>query len=1610
MTAHAWPLATAPVTHTWSAHESTGFDLVGQGAGGAGWYRVLRFGEAANGPYWLPASTVTVSGATTALPQAPGVPGDLPPPTATHATVTLSWTAPTTGGTVTGYRLWRQTGEADFTVLGPDLAADVLTHTDTTVRANTAYQYRVQALSPAGAGVRTPAASVTTAATPRMPGRPPALTAAPGADSQMTLNWAAPADPGTQPVTGYRIERAVDADPLVWADALADSGSLDLNWADSGLAADTVYHYRVSAINAVDTGDPSAESEGKTRPQLTLLASASYPLTAQQWPAATAPVTHTWTAHDAVVRLDLVGQGAGGGGWYRALRFGASAGGPYWLPANAVIVSGTTTDLPQVPDVPGDFQTSNLQGQVTLTWTAPPTGGTVTAYRLWRQTGEAAWTVLGSELSAAARTYTDTTVTADSTYQYRLQAQSAAGYGMRTAAVTAAVTAAPVAPAPPAYVAVAQVGATTAQLFWDPVAGATGYEVELRQAFYAADHAAARVRLPGVGTVTLRTGADSTVEVTVLRTGTLVELRGLPASYSYWDLYVRATNAGGASGWAETYVSNDAAALAPRQPTGLRGLRRAAGTADLHWDAVPGATAYRVYFDFPADAQGGAAGWDWLPYRDVAVTVTGATATVSGLPPTPGPWSLRVSALSGGRESVRAAALAVSTAAAPRVPGVPPALTAAPGADSHMALTWTAPVDPGTQPITGYRVERSADVDPRVWTEVRADSGTPATTWADAGLTAATTYHYQVSGHNAVGVGQPSEETSGTTRPQLTLLATASYPLTAHQWPAASAPATHTWRAHDAAVTLDLVAQAAGGSWYRVLRFGHSAAGPYWLPATAVTVTGATTDLPQVPAAPTALTAAPGADSQMTLSWTAPAPVPTGYRIERAADVDPRVWTEVLADSGTPDVTWADSGLAAATVYHYQVTGRNAAGLGTPAGAAPGTTRPQLALQATAPYPLTAHQWSAATAPVTHTWAAHDAAVILDIMAQGAGGGGWYRALRFGESAGGPYWLPAPAVTVTGASTDVPQAPGVPGDLTPPTATHASVTLHWTAPATGGPVTGYRLWRQTGEAQFLVLGADLGADVLTYMDMDVTASTTYQYRVQALAAVGAGVRNPAVSITTAATPRTPGLPTALAAAPGPDSQMQLSWAAPADVGTQPLTGYRIERSADVAPRVWTEVLADSGSPDLTWTDNGLTADTPYHYQVRARNSVGVGPPSAAAEGQTRPQLALLATAAYPLTAHQWPVATAPISHTWDAHAATVKLDVVAQGPGGGGWYRGLRFGESASGPYWLPARAVTVTGATSDLPQAPGAPGDLQSTDTQGQVTLIWNAPATGGTVTGYRLWRQRGEAAWAALDVVLDAHTFTHTDTAVITGSSYQYRLQARSAAGYGVRSAALTAALTPPPPPDLTYLGAAQTAATTLQLAWDAVPGATGYDVEIQQSHGDSYVLLPATGTFALRTGPATTDTVTVTVTRTGTTLRLEGLPASYSSWQLYLRASNAGGNSAWASANVSNDPEQLAPAPPTGLTGRRSAAGTVALSWAAVAGSTEYRVYFLFPDDDQGAAGWDWLPYRGVTGTVTAATATVSGLPPGADTWGLRVSALNGAAESLASPAFPVANPSA
>lgn len=95
----------------------------------------------------------------------------------------------------------------------------------------------------------------------------------------------------------------------------------------------------------------------------------------------------------------------------------------------------------------------------------------------------------------------------------------------------------------------------------------------------------------------------------------------------------------------------------------------------------------------------------------------------------------------------------------------------------------------------------------------------------------------------------------------------------------------------------------------------------------------------------------------------------------------------------------------------------------------------------------------------------------------------------------------------------------------------------------------------------------------------------------------------------------PGPPTALSATSNGQTQIDLDWTAPADDGGAAITGYKIERESPVGGG-WSTIIADTGSTDTEYSDEGLDAGTEYNYRVSAINSVGTGDPSDAASATT----------------------------------------------------------------------------------------------------------------------------------------------------------------------------------------------------------------------------------------------------------------------------------------------------------------------------------------------------------------------------------------------------------
>lgn len=185
-------------------------------------------------------------------PSAPGAPTGLGV-VAGAEQVSLTWTPPTWlgGSAITGYVVESSLdGSTWTTAVTTADAAPVATVTGLTN--GTPVHLRVRAVNATGTG----AASATRTATPvDVAGAPTALTTTP-LDRAVTLGWSAPADTGGTAVTGYRVELSADGE--TWTTAVADTGSADTGATVGGLTNGAEVAFRVSALNAVGVGAPSA--------------------------------------------------------------------------------------------------------------------------------------------------------------------------------------------------------------------------------------------------------------------------------------------------------------------------------------------------------------------------------------------------------------------------------------------------------------------------------------------------------------------------------------------------------------------------------------------------------------------------------------------------------------------------------------------------------------------------------------------------------------------------------------------------------------------------------------------------------------------------------------------------------------------------------------------------------------------------------------------------------------------------------------------------------------------------------------------------------------------------------------------------------------------------------------------------------------------------------------------------------------------------------------------------------------------------------------------------------------------------------------------------------
>ena len=165
-----------------------------------------------------------------------------------------------------------------------------------------------------------------------------------------------------------------------------------------------------------------------------------------------------------------------------------------------------------------------------------------------------------------------------------------------------------------------------------------------------------------------------------------------------------------------------------------------------------------------------------------------------------------------------------------------------------------------------------------------------------------------------------------------------------------------------------------------------------------------------------------------------------------------------------------------------------------------------------------------------------------------------------------------------------------------------SAVVSWTAPAgvATAAITQYQVLVSTGGNVVRTVNVNGGTQATRSTNVNnLTNGLAYTFQVRAVNAFGTGPLSVASAPVTPAGP--PGAVLAPAAVRG-NTTASLTWAAPANTGGDPITGYSVQvRQGNTVVR--TDVLSGTGT---STTVTGLTNGVAYNFRVAATNSLGTG--------------------------------------------------------------------------------------------------------------------------------------------------------------------------------------------------------------------------------------------------------------------------------------------------------------------------------------------------------------------------------------------------------------------
>ncbi len=388
--------------------------------------------------------------------QAPTAPSNLTA-TATSTQITLNWSVSTDNIGVAQYRIERSTSATTgFTLLTTTTNHSYI---NTGLQASTTYYYRVQAIDAAGnlSAYSSIANGRTGLVDTQAPTVPSNFTAT-STSTQITLNWSVSTD--NIGVAQYRIERSTSA-TTGFTDLVTVSTNMHIN---SGLIANTKYYYRVRAVdaagnlsnyssivNATTGANLATDTQNPTNPT-NLSGTTSGTQVVLTWTQATDNVGvyqydverqisaiigyQSITSVNATTHTDTNLEPLGSYTYRVKARDLAGHSSGYSNIFTITVNAAADTTAPIAPS--NLTATSTSSSQINLTWTAATDAVGVVQHRIDRSTSVNFSTT--HTINVVANNFSDTGLSAGTTYYYRVYAVDAAGNSSGFSSVVNATT------------------------------------------------------------------------------------------------------------------------------------------------------------------------------------------------------------------------------------------------------------------------------------------------------------------------------------------------------------------------------------------------------------------------------------------------------------------------------------------------------------------------------------------------------------------------------------------------------------------------------------------------------------------------------------------------------------------------------------------------------------------------------------------------------------------------------------------------------------------------------------------------------------------------------------------------------------------------------------------------------------------------------------------------------------------------------------------------------------------------------------------------------------------------------------------------------------------